>query len=130
MTERPFGCRSLATSTIEGILASRSSTFGVHCCSVARSWFSRVNWYWVALTAVSIERSCTGCMKSEMPATPAVSSLQAPYDLARGRLALGMGLQIDQKAARVQSDVRAVDADEGREAFDVRIGEDRLASAC
>ena len=50
--------------------------------------------------------------------------LQPANDLARRRLALVVRLQVDEEAAGVERDVRAVDADEGGQALDVRIGED------
>ena len=61
-----------------------------------------------------------------MPATSAVSSLQAADDLAGGRLALGVRLEIDEEAAGIERDVGAVDADERRQAVDVDVGQDDL----
>jgi hypothetical protein len=49
--------------------------------------------------------------------------LQSPDDVARARVALGLGLQVDQHAAAVERRVAAVDADERREARHRRIGE-------
>ncbi len=60
--------------------------------------------------------------------------LQAANDAGHGIAALIARLQIDQEAAAVERDIAAVDADEGREAHDVRIlehlgGEGLLRSA-
>ena len=52
--------------------------------------------------------------------------LDPPNDLARRRRALRMRLEVDEEAARVERDVRAVDADERGQAFDVRIGQDHF----
>ena len=52
--------------------------------------------------------------------------LQPANDLARRRLAIRMGFKVDEEAAGVERDVRAVDPDEGGQAFDVRIGKDHL----
>ena len=52
--------------------------------------------------------------------------LQPPDDLGRSEVALVVRLQIDQEPAGVLRLVGAVDADEGAQALDVRVLEDRL----
>src|SRR5205085_8274264 len=56
--------------------------------------------------------------------------LQSADDVAGGELARVVRLQVDQEPAAVERRVRAVDADEGREAVDVRVlqngGSERL----
>jgi hypothetical protein len=60
-----------------------------------------------------------------MPCTDARLALDAADDLAGRQAALVARLEVDQHAARVEGRVGAVDADEGAQALDVGILEDR-----
>jgi len=52
--------------------------------------------------------------------------LQAPDDLAGSQLAFAMRLEIDEESPEIERDVGAVDADEGGEADDVLVLQDRV----
>ncbi len=72
-TERPWVCRSLATSSTCGSVFMRSMSRGSQTGNSSGLASTRTNWYWVRLTVVSMLRSWTGCMNSETPPTAATS---------------------------------------------------------
>src|SRR5260370_8052111 len=79
-----------------------------------------VNWYWVRLTVLSRVRSCAGCMYSATPAMSAVSDRSRRIASATFVLRSPRGFKLIKKRA-VQSDIVAVDADEGRQAEHIPI---------
>jgi hypothetical protein len=115
----------LTTSASSGCWRSASTSFGVQVATAPpESALSRVNWYWVRLTVLSRVKILHGLHVQRDARDPAVSVLQPADHLGDIRAALVARLQVDQKAAAVERDVVAVDADERGQARDVRIGED------
>ena len=126
ITERPLGCKSLATSTISGTLARRARTVGVQVCNVVEILIFQRELI-LGGADRGVDRQVLHRLHVERNAGDVGGlPLQAADDLAGARFALRVRLEIDQEAAGVERDVGAVDADERRQAFDVRIGRDRL----
>jgi len=110
----PLSSSLLTTSASSGCWRSAASSLGVQVDNTVESALSKVNWYWVRLTVLSSVRSCTGLHVQGDARDVRGLGLQPPDGIGDIRAAFAARFQIDQKATAVQSDVVAVDADEGR----------------
>ncbi len=103
---------------------SRSTSLGTHRLRRVASGSSSVNWNCVRLTRSSIVRSCTGCMYSVMPGTPATRSRSAAMISVADRSRSPCGVSVTSMRPLLSVALAAVDADERRQPLDVRLLED------